>query len=320
MIDKIIAEVKKFDGILRKKDIKIVGEILKDSFLSENVVIGIGDDAGVIRGEKGEDFLLLACDGIHPLLVKNEPYAAGKASVMVNVNDIYAMGGVPVGIVNVISYNREENLKAILEGMRKASVKYRVPILGGHLHPDAECDEISVAILGKGEKILSSYGANSGDDVIIAVDLKGKKGCKSVNSWDSTSGKDSKLLLTQLSVLNKIANEQLASACKDVSMGGIIGTLGMLLESSKKGAEIDLNLIPCPQDMELLEWLKCFLSYGFLLTSPPQKTKIILNLFKERDIESTAIGRVNESRKVDISYNGEKGTLFDFKKDYIACL
>ena len=36
-------------------------------------------------------------------LLGNEPYAAGKASVMVTVNDIYAMGGRPIGMVNVLA-------------------------------------------------------------------------------------------------------------------------------------------------------------------------------------------------------------------------
>ncbi|MGZ3613685.1 MAG: AIR synthase related protein, partial [Thermodesulfobacteriota bacterium] len=34
-------------------------------------------------------------------LLVNEPYAAGKASVMVTVNDIYSMGGKPLAMVNV---------------------------------------------------------------------------------------------------------------------------------------------------------------------------------------------------------------------------
>jgi len=170
MLKNIIAELREFEGILRKKDIKMVGEVLKNSFFPDNVIIGIGDDAGVIKVEGSEDFFLFACDGIHPLLVKNEPYAAGKASVMVNVNDIYAMGGTPVAVVNVISYSSEEMLKSILEGMKKASIKYRVPVLGGHIHPGASENEISVAVLGKAEKVISSYNASGGEDIILAVE------------------------------------------------------------------------------------------------------------------------------------------------------
>ena len=55
-----------------------------------------------------EDYLLLAADGIMPQLLINEPYAAGKAAVMVSVNDIYSMGGRPIAMVNVLAYGNEE--------------------------------------------------------------------------------------------------------------------------------------------------------------------------------------------------------------------
>lgn len=320
MLKDIVAELRKFEGILRKKDIKLVGGILKSSFLPDNVVIGPGDDAGVIKVEGSDDFFLLACDGIHPLLVKNEPYAAGKASVMVNVNDIYAMGGIPVAVVNVISYTSEEMLKSILEGMKKASIKYRVPILGGHIHPDASENEVSVAVLGRAEKVISSYNALAGEDIILAVDIEGRVGCKSVNSWDSTSGKDSEILLRQLAVMNCLAKDELVSAGKDVSMGGIAGTLAMLLESSKKGAAVDLDLIPVPVNMDLIKWLKSFLSFGFVLTCSKDNSKIVKSLFEENGIKAEKIGVVNESRIMSLRYGGKSETLFDFNEDYLACL
>ncbi len=320
MVKKIVAGLREFDGIIRKKDIKLVGEVLKNSFFPEDVVMGPGDDAGVITVKGIDDYLLLACDGIHPLLVKNEPYAAGKASIMVNANDIYAMGGIPVAVVNVISYTGEEILKEILEGMKKASIKYRIPILGGHIHPGAPENEVSVAILGRADKVISAYNAREGDDIILAVDLQGSQGCKSVNSWDSTSGKSSSLLLKQLAVMNRVAKDELVSAGKDVSMGGIAGTLAMLLESSKKGAIVDLELIPVPDKMELSRWLKSFLSYGFLLTCSKGCTEKIKKLFGDTGIRAEKIGEVNDSKIMTLCCGQESEVLFDFNRDYLACL
>ena len=47
------------------------------------------------------DICYHVADGMMTKLLVNEPYAAGKASVMVAVNDIYSMGGRPLAMVNV---------------------------------------------------------------------------------------------------------------------------------------------------------------------------------------------------------------------------
>jgi len=154
----------------------------------------------------------------------------------------------------------------------------------------------------------------------LPLSLEGKAGCKSVNSWDSTSGKDSEILLSQLGVMNRLAKDELVSAGKDVSMGGIAGTLAMLLESSKKGAVVDLDLIPVPVDIELMKWLKSFLSFGFVLTCSKNNSEIVKSLFEKKGIKAEKIGVVNESRIMTLQYGGKSETLFDFNEDYLACL
>ena len=46
------------------------------------------------------------------------PYWAGYCSVLVNVNDIAAMGGVPMGMTNVISINDKQTCNDIMEGIK----------------------------------------------------------------------------------------------------------------------------------------------------------------------------------------------------------
>ncbi len=116
-----------------------------------------GDDAAVIPW-KGE-YLLFATDGMMTALLINEPYAAGKASVMVTVNDIYSMGGRPIGMVNVLASGDEKQRALIVEGIEKGCQKLKVPMLGGHLHPDASpsSPSLSVAILGSAKKLLRCH-------------------------------------------------------------------------------------------------------------------------------------------------------------------
>ena len=51
--------------------------------------------------------------------------------------------------------------------------------------------------------------------------------------------------------MQEIGSRKLVTAGKDISNPGIIGTLGMLLEVSGKGADIDLTQIPKP-DLDAL--------------------------------------------------------------------
>jgi selenophosphate synthetase-related protein len=207
-----------------------------------------------------------------PRLLINEPYAAGKASVMVTVNDIYSMGGRPLGMVNVLASGDEDHRRKVVQGIRRGCEKLQVPMLGGHLHPDAapEAPALAVSILGWAEKVLYGYTAEANDDLILAVDLNGKPGCRSVTSWDANSGKSPQELIYRLECLPLISENDWAHAAKDVSNAGIIGTASIMAENSGKGAEINLDLIPTPPEIPLSDWLFSFQSFGFVLSVPPR--------------------------------------------------
>jgi selenophosphate synthetase-related protein len=47
---------------------------------------------------------------------------------LVNVNDIYAMGGEPLGMTNNVSYTSEEEGEKVANGIREACEKRRWPM------------------------------------------------------------------------------------------------------------------------------------------------------------------------------------------------
>ena len=62
--------------------------------------VRLGDDCAAIPD--GEGYLLLAAEGIWPELVAREPRFAGTCSVLVNLSDVYAMGGRPLAVVDAL--------------------------------------------------------------------------------------------------------------------------------------------------------------------------------------------------------------------------
>lgn len=314
----IVARIRNYPGILRKQPIQQVVDLLSQTLRFGNQLPSYGDDAAVIPW--GDEYLLVAADGMMTGLLVNEPYAAGKASVMVTVNDIYSMGGRPIGMVNVLASGDDTQRRRIVEGIEKGCRKLKVPMLGGHLHPDSpvECPALSVTIIGHAKKLLRSHLAAAGDRLILAVDLDGRAGCRSVVSWDANSGKSPEALRHRLEALPLVAESEAAFAAKDVSNAGILGTAAIMLENSGKGADIDLDAIPRPDSLTLEQWLLCFQSFGFILSVPPENIDRVFSIFSERGITVAAIGGVREGNVVDIHKNGISATLFDFSQDVIT--
>ena len=88
--------------------------------------------------------------------------------------------------------------------------------------------------------ILSST-AKEGEVVVAAADMDGKPHPKFSINFDSTSFKDRKTLLTQLGAMRELGESGLVKAGKDISNPGLLGTLGMLLETSNVGAVVDMD-------------------------------------------------------------------------------
>ena len=314
----LIKNTREYLGLLRKRPIAEVYDKLILHGVSGPQLPNYGDDAAVIPFK--DEYLLLAADGMMTKLLQNEPYAAGKASVMVTVNDIYSMGGRPLAMVNVLASGDEAQRSKIIDGIKKGCEKLNVPMVGGHLHPDAphEAPSLSVAILGRAKKLLRSHLAEPGDELIFAADLTGQTGCSSVTSWDANSGKTTDELLFRLEALPIIAEQGWACACKDVSNAGLLGTLSIMMENSGAGALIDLDLIPCPAPLELSQWLISFQSFGFILSAKPEFSSRIIELFRERGISAAVIGKVLGGNTVTVSSASKSQVLFDFQHDKIT--
>lgn len=317
MLREIISEIRAYPGLTRKRNIYRITNMLASVADFGSTIADFGEDAAAIYHR--DEFLLLAADGIWKGLIEANPYAAGKASVMASVNDIYAMGGRPLAMVNVIGIPDSRYYDEIMRGIQKGCEKFRVPMVGGHLHPDTEEVSLSVSILGVAKKLLLSNNAREGQDMVFAVDLEGRGyQCKPVISWDTNSGKNSQQVLERLEILPRIAEDGLCQTAKDVSNGGLLGTIALMLEVSGTGVLIDIDRIQKPDIFSMVDWLKAFLSYGFVLSVDKEYTGSVIARFQEKNIAAGVIGEVTRAQQMVLSYQGEQDLLFDFEKEAIT--
>jgi putative methanogenesis marker protein 2 len=316
-LKKIAQEIRSYPGVTRKR---IIPDVVKHFPIPKEskVVAAIGEDAAVI--EFGEDALLLAADGIMEDLMDKNAFWAGYCSVLVNVNDIAAMGGIPLGMVSVISMRKGEVLSSVLEGIKEGINKFGVPMVGGHTHPDCEYNAVDVAILGhmKKDVVILSCTAKEGDIIIFTMDIQGSFTPKIPYSWDSTSKKGPEFVQNQVKAMNILAEKKLLTAAKDISNPGCLGTLGMLLETSIKGAEVDLGPIPSPEDVDFIQWLKAYQGCGFVVTCKQENAKEIIDIFKDVGLSSACVGEITDDNILKIFHGKDSEILFDFSKDIIT--
>src|SRR3984893_10123017 len=132
----------------------------------------LGDDCAAIQD--GEGWLLFAAEGMLPSFVADDPWFAGYSAVMVNLSDIAAMGGRPLAIVDVLGASDLNQSGQIWEGMSAASKAYGVPIVGGHTTvTKGGTSFLAAAVLGKATHLITSFDAKAGDDLLVAIDLRG---------------------------------------------------------------------------------------------------------------------------------------------------
>src|SRR3954469_2342631 len=113
-------------GVRAKADIGLVAEVLGEG----DWYAGPGDDGAVLPDGTGS--VVAGGEAILPAFVAADPYGAGIAAVLTNVNDLAAMGARPVALLDTV-VGPEKVIREVLRGMRWAAARYDVPIVGGHL-------------------------------------------------------------------------------------------------------------------------------------------------------------------------------------------
>jgi thiamine-monophosphate kinase len=143
-----------------------------------DVVVGIGDDAAVLR-QAGELLELVTVDalieGVHFERSLTPLRHLGFKAISANVSDVCAMNGRPrfatisVGIPPSMSV---EMMEAFYDGVREACDGYGLQIVGGDT-TSAHQLSISVCVLGEVEpsRLARRSGASPGDLICVTGDL-----------------------------------------------------------------------------------------------------------------------------------------------------
>jgi uncharacterized protein len=307
-LDSLIAALRESAGVRSKREIVPAS----NTFGRNAAGILNGDDAAALPDPDG-GYTLLAAEGMQPSFVQREPWFAGLCAVLCNVNDIAAMGGRARALVDVVFGGEDRaHTQLLFEGLQAGAELFQVPIVGGHSGRSAGAPCLSAAVLGKAQKLITSFDARPGQVVLHCVDLGGKFR-EGQPHFDGLTGGDPQLARARLHILPQLAEAGWVGAGKDISMAGLLGTLLMLLETSGCGARVDLAAVPAPSSAreQPKRWLESFPSFGFVLTVEPEYVAAVCARFADVAVAAAPIGVLEATRVLDVAYGAERARYWD---------
>lgn len=200
-------------------------EVKKDP----NLIVGFdkSDDAGVY---KISDSLALiqTVDFFTPVV--DDPYLYGQIAAANALSDVYAMGGIPLTVLNVACFSCSLDsaiLAEILKGGANKIKEAGATLVGGHTVTDNEIKYgLSVTGTIDPKKVVTNSGAKPGDVLILTKPL-GTGIITTAFKFDDIDEEELQEAAVSMSTLNKIASEEMqkigVNACTDITGFGLLG-------------------------------------------------------------------------------------------------
>ncbi len=301
-------------------------KMIKRKPRNKNVLLGIGDDAAIIKaGKKVVLTTDLLVEDDHFSLKWSTPKQVGAKAIEVNVSDIAAMNASPLYALVSVCLKKNtsvEFVKGLYNGINSAAKKYGIDVIGGDF-THGEKIVINIAMIGEpvGKPVLRK-GAKPNDYIFVS----GKTG-------ESTAGLElfrkkakgfkrikKKHLEPKAELKKALQIGKIATSMEDVS-DGIASEVKNICAQSKCGAEIFTDKIPIAFDVKKAAERvgKNALSFSLFGGEDFQLVFTVgkKNLGKAKKL-GTLIGRITSGKKIFLVENFKKSELKKAGYDHFA--
>ncbi len=218
---------------------------------SDDVLVGMeyADDAGVIR--VSDEIAIIHTTDFFPPIV-DDPFTFGRIAAVNALSDVYAMGGIPLAGMNLVSFPLSkldrEVLKDILHGGLSALKDAGAVLAGGHT---VEGQELLYGLAVTGtvhpDRIWRNGGARA-DDVLILTKPLGTGLVTTAAKAQIVDPNDLATTMRWMATLNREAADALHDAhphaVTDITGFGLAGHLAEMAEASGLAIEIELASLP----------------------------------------------------------------------------
>lgn len=210
-----------------------------------NVIRGMAslDDAGVY---KLTDALAIiqTIDFFTPIV--DDPYTFGQIAAANAFSDVYAMGGKPLTVMNLVCFPTKtldiSVLQDILRGGLDKTHEAGAILVGGHSIDDTELKYgLSVTGTVHPERLVTNSGAEAGDKLILTKPLGTgiiSTALKAGVADKETVEKVTKSMVTLNNKASELMQEVGVHACTDITGFGLLGHVCQVVDNSRVGVRL----------------------------------------------------------------------------------
>ena len=276
----------------------------------KDVVLGIGDDAALLRVPEGQE-LVVTVDtlvaGVH-FPADTPPAAIGHKALAVNLSDLAAMGATPAWVTLALTLPAADHdwLEAFAAGFFALAMTHEVQLVGG----DTTRGPLSITVQAMGlvpaGRALRRAGAREGDAILVTGCL-GDAALALQQGAAAITELRTRLDMPQPRVAAGQALRELASSAIDLS-DGLLADLGHITRASAVGAELWVDALPRSEAFRQVaepgsqDWQELPLSggddYELCVTLPPERIAGARARLAELDLPLTQVGWIRAGQGI----------------------
>ncbi|MCQ1534281.1 phosphoribosylformylglycinamidine synthase subunit PurL [Methanosarcina sp. KYL-1] len=294
----------------------------------ENVLIGPGDDAAVIKFEDGYVLAIAMESHNHPSYV--DPYNGAATGVGGIVRDVISMGARPIALMDPLYFgplDTPKNLylfEQIIKGIAGYGNCIGVPVVNGETFFDRRYRGnplVNVVCVGlcKEENVMTACAKKAGNKLVLAGSSTGRDGLggasfASRDLSESAEAEDrpsiqvgdpyTEKLLIEMTL--EAIEKGYVQACRDLGAAGLGGASSEMAAKGGLGAHIIADAVPQREpNMNSYEILLAESQERMIFEVVPENVDAVLALVQKYDLNGAVVGYLTEEPTYTVEFKGE---------------